>query len=174
MQRSTFSLGASTFTPKAPSTSALPDWLETERLPCLATLHPGARQNESRGRRDVERALLIAARAAGVENGPGADVYSVRLFAHHARRAGDLVDRLTFHTESGQKSRHLQRRRLAGHDLVHDLDRFRFGEIDAIDELIDGLANFHADFGSSAAGGKSFRIVFLGPQQLGHLVGFIA
>src|SRR5262245_35865793 len=40
MQASTHSFGASTFTPKAPKTSALPDWLDTERLPCLATRTP--------------------------------------------------------------------------------------------------------------------------------------
>src|SRR5580765_3586786 len=40
MHCSTRSFGASTLTPKAPKTSALPDWLDTERLPCLATLTP--------------------------------------------------------------------------------------------------------------------------------------
>src|SRR6266705_773544 len=40
MQASTRSFGASTLTPKTPKTSALPDWLDTERLPCLATFTP--------------------------------------------------------------------------------------------------------------------------------------
>ncbi len=42
MQRPTCSGVSPMFTPSASSTSALPDLLDTERLPCLATLAPAA------------------------------------------------------------------------------------------------------------------------------------
>ena len=42
MHSSTISGGASMLTPRASSTSALPQLLETARLPCLATVTPAA------------------------------------------------------------------------------------------------------------------------------------
>ena len=40
--RSTTAGAAATLTPSASYTSALPHWLETERLPCFATRNPAA------------------------------------------------------------------------------------------------------------------------------------
>ena len=69
MHCSTRSFGASTLTPRAPSTSALPDWLDTERLPCLATGTPAPASDERRRGRDIECSLLIPTGAAGIEYG---------------------------------------------------------------------------------------------------------
>ena len=45
-QRSTTGGGASTATPRAPKMSALPQRLETARLPCLATVTPARGEDE--------------------------------------------------------------------------------------------------------------------------------
>ena len=65
------------------------------------------------------------------------------LFAHHPRRAGNLVYGLPFHSHGRQDRGNLERSRLAGHDLIHDIDRFRLGKIDPVDELLYRLPNIH-------------------------------
>ena len=50
--------------------------------------------------------------------------------AHHARRPGDFFDGFAFHPQRGEKSRDLERRSFTGHDLIHHLNRFRFGKIE--------------------------------------------
>ena len=88
----------------------------------LGDVDARAGNDERRGGGNIESALLIAAGAAGVEHGFRADIDAMRFLAHHPRRAGDLLDGFALHAQGGQKRRHLQRRRFAGHDLIHDVD----------------------------------------------------
>ena len=71
----------------------------------LRDIDPGAGKHECRGRRDVESSLLIAARPAGIEDGFGSDIYPMSLFAHHPRRAGNLVDRFPLHAQGREEQR---------------------------------------------------------------------
>ena len=54
-------------TPSASNTSALPQRLDTERLPCLATGTPQAATTSAAAVEMLKRARAIAAGAAGVE-----------------------------------------------------------------------------------------------------------
>ena len=139
----------------------------------LGHVDAGAGDDKRRGGGNIERALLIAAGAASVEHGFRADVYPVRLLAHHPRRAGDLLDGFAFHAQRREKRRHLQRRRFSGHDLVHHVDGVRLGKIDAIDQLIDRFANVH-DAGDLFARGEGFRVILLGPKRIGDFVRLFA
>ena len=60
--------GAVMLTPSASKRSALPQRLDTDRLPCFATVHAARRDDERRDGRDVERVRAVAAGAAGVED----------------------------------------------------------------------------------------------------------
>src|SRR5262247_2415587 len=84
--------------------------------------------DKRRSRRDIERAFLIAAGAAGVENRFATDVYPMRLLAHDPRRAGNLLDGFAFH------------------DLIHHRYSIGLGQIDAVDQFIDCFANIHRHF----------------------------
>ena len=81
--------------PSASSTSALPDFDDTERLPCLATRAPAAAATNIDA---VEMLNVCDAVAAGADDvdagarGP-ATVDLGRELAHHLRGGGDLADR---------------------------------------------------------------------------------
>ncbi len=92
------------------------------RLPCLATAHAGAGDDERRERRDVERAARRRRRCRRCRPARGAR--SARA-AHArariaARRADHLVDGLALHAQRDQQRADLRRRRLAVHDLADD------------------------------------------------------
>src|SRR6478736_3538540 len=76
----------SILTPSAASTSALPDLLETERLPCLAT-------------------AAVAAGAAGVDQPLPHVRDRNRPLAHGGGGAGDLGHRLALHPQGDQQRR---------------------------------------------------------------------
>ncbi len=62
----------------------------------LRDARPGARGDEGGGRAHVERATLVSAGAAGVEQRAG-KFDPAGVLPHHARHACDLVDRLPLH-----------------------------------------------------------------------------
>ena len=109
-QRSTTSTGASTSTPQAASTSALPLREETLRLPCLATVTPAAGDHQGRGGGDVEGPRAVAAGATGVEHhATGRRADRRRAAAHDHGRGGDLRRRLALHPQRHQEGAHLRR-----------------------------------------------------------------
>ena len=82
----------------------------------------GARDDQGRDRRDVERAAPIPTRAARVD-------HRLRCFhgggelEHRAGETVDLIDGLALRAEGEQERADLRRGRLAGHDLAHRLGR---------------------------------------------------
>ena len=134
----------------------------------------GACDHECGCRRNIERALLIAAGATGIEHSLAGDIDPVRLFAHNPRRTGDLVDGFTLHAQRGQKGRHLERRRLAGHDLVHDSDGFKFRQVNPVDNLVDCFAYVHGNRApGSLGGGECFGIIFFALERAYDSIGFL-
>ena len=118
--RATCSGVSSSETPAASSTSALPDLLETERLPCFATPPAGGGDYECGGSRDIKGMYPVAAGTAGIHQMRTADVDACREFAHDFRGASDLLHGLTLHAQSDEEAADLRRRRGAGHDQTHD------------------------------------------------------
>ena len=117
--RSTTSGGAVMLTPSASNRSALPQRLETERLPCLATRTPQAATHQRRDRGDVERVRAIAAGPARVEHRRVGARQLRRPVAHRPREADDLGGPLPFHAERDEKPGDLRRLRAPFHDLAH-------------------------------------------------------
>src|SRR3989338_4450808 len=114
-----------TFTPSFSSTSALPQVLETERPPCLATCAP-------------------AAAAAGVDQVPGA--FHADLggqFAHHRRRSGDLGHGLALGTQRDQHCGNLRRGELPAHDVLHQLAHLGERQVVAVDQTGQCLRIVH-------------------------------
>ncbi len=78
----------------------------------------GGRDDERRGRRDVERARPVAARPDDVHR-PGGRVDAHHALAHRDREAGQLVHGLAAHPERHEERRKLGGRRLAVHHRAH-------------------------------------------------------
>ena len=94
-----------------------------------------SRRHDGRRGGDVERARVIAAGAAGVNDHRAGRRLDARGFlAHHPRAAGNLVDRLALDSQRNQKARHLRRRGFTGHDRVHGRGRLIARQVFAGDE----------------------------------------
>ena len=84
-----------------PARPALPQWLETDRLPCLATGTPAAATTKAA----VVETLKVPEPSPPVPQvstappvlSPG--LHLGGLLAHHLGRAGDLVDGLALHAQ---------------------------------------------------------------------------
>jgi hypothetical protein len=76
-QRPTWSGVRSILTPSEASTSAAPERDDSARLPCLATGHAGAGDDEGGAGRDVDRAGAVAAGADHVDGIRGALTRSI-------------------------------------------------------------------------------------------------
>jgi len=119
----------------------------------LGHLHPAGRHHEGDRGGDVEGVGAVPPGAHHVQDrllvdvdvvpvdveDPLADPDRGGTVPHDPGRAGDLGHRLTLHPEGGDEGRDLGRGGLAGHDLVHDLDHFGFGEVDPLNYLGDCL-----------------------------------
>ena len=116
--------------------SAAPDFEESARLPCLATGHAGAGDDEGRGGGDVVAAGGVAAGADDVDGALGR-LDAEHLRAHGGDRAGDLVHGLAAHAEADEERADLRRRRLAGHDDAEGLLGLLAGEALAGGDLAD-------------------------------------
>ena len=112
-------------TPSASNTSALPQRLDTERLPCLATRTPHAATTSAAADRDVDGAGAIAAGAARVEDlaRPARQRHRVR--AHRPRQADDLRPAARPSSQPDQQPRQLRRRGLPRHHELHRRRRLR-------------------------------------------------
>ena len=106
-------------------------------VPVLRDGGAGRGGDDRSGRRDVERARAVSPRADDVDDvlarGPnGKDVGAHRLGA-----PGDLVGRLALRPQSDEKAADLGGRRLAAHDLAHDLARLVPREVVPVEERLD-------------------------------------
>ena len=102
------------FAPSASSTSALPDFDDTERLPCLATRAPAAAATNIAA---VEMLNVCAASPPVPHDvdqvlGSGTSTLVGEL-AHHLRGGGDLADRLLLDAQADDDRRDHHRRHLA-------------------------------------------------------------
>ena len=108
--------------PSASNTSALPDFDDTLRPPCLATVAPAAAATKADGGGDVEGVGGIAAGADDVD-----EVVVVRhldlgaQFAHHGRGGGDLADGFLLGAQAGEDGGGHHRRDFAFHDQPHQV-----------------------------------------------------
>ena len=92
----------------------------------LRHVRPRRRRDERDRGRDVERARLVAAGAAGVEQRARHVRERLERLAHRAREAGDLVDGLAAHAQRDREARDLRGRGRAGEDVLHDAERLLF------------------------------------------------
>ena len=94
--------GAATLTPSASKTSALPHRLDTDRLPCLATVTPHAATTIAA----ADEMLNVPERSPPVPHvsntSPGGVAQLHRVLAHRPREADDLRRPLAFHHERRQ------------------------------------------------------------------------
>ena len=111
-------------TPRAASTSAVPDFDEAARLPCLATGTPQRRDDDRRQRRDVVAAGMVAAGADDVDRALGGRLDPQHASAHGRDRADDLVERFAAHPQRHQERAALGRRDFAGEKVVEGGARF--------------------------------------------------
>ena len=123
--------------PSASSTSALPDFDDTERLPCLATRAPAAAATNI----DAVEMLNVCDASPPVPTmssrfvGIG-DVDLGRELAHHLRRRGDLADRLLLDAQAdGQRGDH-HRRHLAAHDPPHQRQHLVVEDLAMLDRAL--------------------------------------
>ncbi len=130
--------------PSAASTSALPDLLDTERLPCLTTGRPQAAASSDA---PVDRFKLLRAVAAGADD---VDVRArrnlrhARELAHRAREAADLVGGLALQAQRHeQRARERRRELAAGHD-AQQVARRRLVEVFAAEQTFEQLLRLRA------------------------------
>ena len=123
--------------PSASSTSALPDFDDTERLPCLATRAPAAAATNI----DAVEMLNVC------DASPPVPTMSTQVLAvghvdlggelaHHLRGRGDLADRLLLDAQAdGQRGDH-HRRHLAAHDLAHQRQHLVVEDLAVLDRAL--------------------------------------
>ena len=144
--------------PSASSTSALPDFDDTLRPPCLATRAPAAAATNIDA---VEMLKLERAIAAGAD-----DVEQMRVvarhrhlgrqLAHHPRRAGDLADGFLLHAQAGDDRRRHQRADLAAHDLAHQRDHLVVEDLAVLDRALQRFLRRDRDGAPCLAGRSRF------------------
>ena len=121
--RSTTAGAAAIFTPSASYTSALPHWLETDRLPCFATRSPAAAATSAA----ADEILNVPDRSPPVPHVSNTSSNGLRQLhgvgAHRLGEPDDFRRPLAFHRQADQQRADLRRRRLAAHDGAHRLGR---------------------------------------------------
>ncbi len=144
---------AAMLTPSASKRSALPHRLETERLPCLATVTPQAATTSAA----TVDTLNVCARSPPVPHVSKTSEYSreslVDARAHRPREAHDFRRTLPFHRQRDQETGDLRRLGAAFHDLVHGCRRLLHGEVLTALQLLDEGGEHH----SSRKLRRSFR-----------------
>ena len=144
MQRATCSGVSPMFTPSASSTSALPDLLDTERLPCLATLAPAAAATKAAAVEMLKVCALsppvpqVSSRCAW----SGTSTLRGEL-AHHLRGRGDLADRLLLHPQADDDRGDQRRRQLPAHHLAHERDHLLVEDLAVLDDADQRVLWFH-------------------------------
>src|SRR5262249_49713560 len=112
-------------------------------VPMLSNTDPGPGHNESTGGRDIKGPFLVPPRTTSIQNDFGLHFDPMSFLTHHTSSSSNFLYRLPLHSEGGQKGSDLQRRCLPGHDLVDYGDRFDFGEIGPVNQLLDRFPNIH-------------------------------
>ena len=106
-------------TPSASNTSALPQRLDTERLPCLATRTPAPASTSAAA---VET-LMVPARSPPVPHVSKTSPALMRqrhgVRAHRLCQADDFFRALALHRQPDQQPGQLRRRGLARHHEIH-------------------------------------------------------
>ena len=123
--------------PSASSTSADPETELTARFPCFATAAPAAAATIAA----VVEMLNVRAPSPPV---PTTSTTSSRAVpngkdvrAHRLGAPGDLVGRLALRPQRDEKAADLRGRRLAAHDLAHDLARLVPREVVPVEQRLD-------------------------------------
>ncbi len=95
------------------------------------------RNDNCRGRRDVERAGTIAARSAGVAHLAiwSRDLH--RVLAHRTCKADELGGPLALHAQCGEERRERGRGHAAVHDFSHGVPGLIHREVLVTNELLD-------------------------------------
>ena len=70
-------------------------------------------------------------------------LHTVGQFAHHRHRADDLVDGFALHPHAHQEGADLRVGALPGHDLAHDRLHFLGGQVELVDDAIEGSLDIH-------------------------------
>ncbi len=114
----------------------------------LGHMHAGSGHHERHQRGDIERALAIAAGAAGIEqrNAGQAHIHRRRHFPHGAGEADQFIHGRAFHPHRHQKCGDLRRAGLAGEYHVHGGKRIGLGQFLAGGDLLDVRKKRHAIF----------------------------
>ena len=130
-------------TPSASKRSALPHRLDTERLPCFATLTPQAATTSAA----TVDTLNVCARSPPVPHVSKTSEYSRDSLVARARmvraRPDDLGRALALHRQRDQESGNLRRLRPAFHDLVHGRRRLLDREVLTALQLLDQRGEHH-------------------------------
>ena len=131
------------FTPSASKRSALPQRLDTDRLPCFATVTPHAATTSAA----TVDTLKVWARSPPVPQVSNTSGYSRDSFvdarAHGAGQADDFGRPLAFHRQRDQEPGDLRRLGAAFHDLVHGRRGLLDGEVLAALQLLDQRGEHH-------------------------------
>ena len=106
-------------------------------VPVLGNARAGRRRHDRGRRRDVERVRAVAARPGRVDEVVPLRPHRQDVLAHRLRATGDLVRRLALDAERDEEAADLGRRRLAAHDLVHDLTRALTREVASLEQLCE-------------------------------------
>jgi len=108
----------------------------------LGDARAGARRDEHRRGRDVERVRGVATGADDVEEcfrfrhrHPG------RELAHHLRRRGDLANGLLLDPQADHQRGNHHRRRLAAHDPAHHRQHLVVEDLAVLDRALHGLGH---------------------------------
>ena len=99
--------------------------------------------NESCRRRDVEGARSVTTGADHIDDGRALGMHRHHVLPHRLGAAGDLVGGLALRAERHEHRRDLGRCRLAVHDLAHHGVRLLPGEVAAVDQRLERLADRH-------------------------------
>ena len=109
----------------------------------LGDSSPGRRRDEGRGRRDVDRARAVAARAGGVDQVVPLGLNREHVRAHRLGAARDLVGGLALQPQRDEEAADLRRRSPRRHDLVHHLARLCPREVVAVEQPGERLLHRH-------------------------------
>ena len=143
MERSICAGGRSSRKPSASSTSAEPEAEETARFPCFATPAPAAAATSAAAVEMLNVRAPSPPVPGRVDQVLAVGPHREDVLAHGFGAARDLVRALALEPERDEEAADLRRRRLAAHDLVHDVARLAPREVAPFEQPRERLLDRH-------------------------------